>query len=264
MLRADYEASGPAFSTYGEDRMLATDRADLVQFGEIQLGSPPEHQNMRVLDWEKQSWSDPEDMTQEFRVKNTTVTVSLTGDTYFDEEWYDGGPYIGTDFGSNYTLNFVMDFAESSHAMTALLEFSRQVTDVEFSLLDIDLGPLTEEHPGFVDQVTIVGFLGEIPVLPSISSGSLNEVDGNVITGTFMQQTSTSYNLIHFDQPIDRISLLYGSGADAPIHPGRQGIGINDLHFTINNPEPGSIALAIIGCGVLAGRRYWKSRAARS
>lgn len=96
-------------------------------------------------------------------------------------------------------------------------------------------------------------FLGDVEVTPQlISRGVL--IDGNVLTGVPYEGPHGA--IVRFDQSIDRIELTFGNALGSPLDPGLQSFGVEDVHFTINNPEPGSIALAIVGCGVLVGRRY--------
>jgi len=264
MLRPEYNVADKAFSIYDDDKMLVA-VTDPVVLGEIQLGMPANHQNLRVLDWEAVNWTDPAARNQTFRLKNINVDVSFTGDTMFPPNEHFGGPDIWPlDSGERlreHGLLIPMDFTDASQTVTATLEFSRVVTDVEFGLQEISQRLATEELAGFADQVAVLGFLGNGAVAPLlISRGVL--VDGNVLTG--VPADGPHGAIVRFDQFIDRIELTYGNALGAVLDPGLQSFGVEDVHFTINNPEPGSIALAAIGCGVLVGRRYWKSRPERT
>lgn len=151
-----------------------------------------------------------------------------------------------------------VDFTDSSQALTAELDFSRIVTDVEFTLHNINMLERDEQYGRFADQITVRGFLGELEVAPDLTNLGGVLIEGNVLTGA---QTYGSLGaLVQFAQPIDRIELTFGNAAAVAFDPARQGYGITDLYFTINNPEPGSIALAAVGGAALLTRRLWRRR----
>lgn len=262
MLRPEYRHrfSHDSFSTFDENKMLDTDDRP-ASYGEIQLGVPAEHQNMRVLDWDQALRDDALRNEEHLRLKNIDVDVSFTGDLMFSSGDAGDRPHIHiVPSGSlgDYGLRVPVDFTDASQSLTTVLDFSRVVTDVEFGLHNLNLFEGSEEHGPFADQLTVRGFLGDVEVAPDITNLGGVLIEGNVLTGT--QPSGSLGALVLFAQPIDRIELSFSNAPGILLDPGQQGYGITDVNFTINNPEPGSIVLAAIGCGLLLACRLCRHR----
>lgn len=93
ILRPENRYGSPGFSTFDEDKMLASDYRPIV-FGEIQLGMPANQQNMRVLDWDQALRNRALGNEEHLQLKNVNVDVSFTGDLMFPSDESHDRPHV--------------------------------------------------------------------------------------------------------------------------------------------------------------------------
>lgn len=257
LVRLNYSSAG-GFSTYDEDLMLSVNDGS-THFGAVLFGGPEElRTSVQVLDWDSHPWQSKASLEQSFALNGVDLTVKLSGDTQFAplENTAEAGPFTGRqlsgDTPEENALNLVLDWSDSAQQLTTELGFSQVVRDVGFVLHDVDADP----ELAFVDEVTVVGYLGDAIVLPELLDGTANDVLGNTVTGVGPGALSDGDVQVYFSQPIDRIELLFGGGAHGALDPALQGISLHDVRFATIVPEPASIciaaALAFVG---LAARR---------
>jgi uncharacterized repeat protein (TIGR01451 family) len=110
-------------------------------------------------------------------------------------------------------------------AATIVMTLPTAVSQMQFSLFDID------RSATFIDQITVTGSFNGATVLPTLTNGLSNSVSGNVATGTATaSDTSADGTLtITFTSPVDRVTIIYGSGPGAPTNPSTQSMSIHDI-----------------------------------
>ncbi|MCB9290108.1 MAG: DUF11 domain-containing protein [Lewinellaceae bacterium] len=144
-----------------------------------------------------------------------------------------------------------MDAAAQGQYVENIITFSQPVSQLAFSILDIDeSGGQGVASLSYQDRVTVHGFLGgeEIPAgLSDITAGSgvlggsfdiasPNEYSGNGLTAN---GASADGNLaLQFPGDVDSVVIRLYAGPDGPANPGVQQIGLSDLNFCICRPAP--------------------------
>jgi hypothetical protein len=136
--------------------------------------------------------------------------------------------------------------ANSVTMTTAFKGFKSALTDVSFTLFDVDI----DNSRTWQDRVILKGFLGNQVVAPLFTPLSANNtiqiVDAYTIDGFRYDSNANRDNgnvLVRFASAIDRFELVFTDGDDiGNINPRGHGIGIGDITYTVSAvPEPASI-----------------------
>jgi hypothetical protein len=228
LVRLNFSHFG-GFSTFDQDMMLSVNDGP-TQFGAVLFGGPEEmRSSVQVLDWDANSWSSASSLEQTFALNGAELRVKLVGDTEFAplHDGVESGPFTGRqlsgDTPEENSLNLVLDWHDRAQQLTTELDFSQAVRDVGFQLHGVDADALF----AFVDEVTIVGFFGGELVLPELLGGAANVVSGNTVTGVAPGAEADGDVQVYFSQPIDRIELLFGAGANSSLDPVLQAISLD-------------------------------------
>ncbi|MEM6821785.1 MAG: hypothetical protein AAF558_07600 [Verrucomicrobiota bacterium] len=236
--------------------------------------------NALVLDWNNVAWNSG-DLTNSYdvdgdSVNDITITVSpdfttnspptgaftnLSSSGQFSP--VRDAVFTGGGGANNQNLYLGVDFGNRNQLITVTVAFTQTVTDVSFTLFDVDFN---------------FGQFRDIISLASATDGITN-FTGNFTTGTSHQvapfnlggqpfvfgnggsaNTSSAGNLgIDFgtDQ-INSFSFNYSStptfigDGGTPTNPGVQGIGLHDINFTVVPEVEGFVAVALM-CGLIFG-----------
>lgn len=219
-----------------------------------------------TFDWSTISWSDGS-LSGSQVVDGVTVTVSITGDTGFFISDY---PQITDDFTGGLSdpdvLDIFLNFNRDNRSITVTVTFSETVTDVNFTLFDVDTA---SDGNDFVDQVReIHANNGGGPDLAATVTGSANNtVSGSgttsaTVTGT-ASTSDTGFSSGNANATIDfgtntvtSFTFTYGNDSSAQFNPAQQGVGFYDIQFN-KVPEYHPALLAALACSLLA---LWKLR----
>ncbi len=104
----------------------------------------------------------------------------------------------------------------------------RSFNGVQFTIFDVDFFANQ-----FADRVEIVGSFGGNQVLPELTNGNANFVQGNVAIGDTLSADNEAFGnlVVTFNDPVDTILIRYGNHTTAPANPGQQGISLHDMIF---------------------------------
>jgi hypothetical protein len=77
----------------------------------------------------------------------------------------------------------------------------------------------------------VVGGFGGNQVLPQLTNGNANFVQGNIAIGDALSGDNEPLGnvVVTFNNPVDTITIRYGNHTTAPTNPGQQGISLHDL-----------------------------------
>jgi hypothetical protein len=120
--------------------------------------------------------------------------------------------------------------SSGSGPVTLDLEFDSSVTDVRFSVLDVDRSAGT----AWRDEIEVQAQLGTDPFFDGVGSPGAN-VDTVVTNRTYRGRTSTSNDEtladvgFVFDGPIDRVRIIYRRAAGTS----SQGIGLGNVEACV-------------------------------
>ena len=213
-----------------------------------------------ILDWDTTTWTAGS--------TNGTSTVSGIGAVGIGITTPTGGTWgniaalggqspaksstITGGFTAQQSLIQYIDFANQTQTAETTFTLPTTITGAQFRIYDLDFG-----SGQFADKVTITGYNGLTPVLPTVTNGVANYVSTNVAIGD-AESTDLSANgnvVVTFTGPIDRIVVSYGSHTTAPANPNGQAIALADMTFcrpqadlslskTVSNASP-SVGSAI-------------------
>lgn len=133
------------------------------------------------------------------------------------------------------------------------------MSNVNFQLVDVDA------NTGFNDRVTLSGTLTVTDVITGGRTYAAHDISGNVVqawNGTGSVTNSVCWtDLSDFEGAVQVVYggvsgfiFTYDNGPGALSNPVAQNMGIYDVSFTVA-PEPGTGALLILGCRLVALRR---------
>jgi len=188
---------------------------------------------IETLDWDSSSYDWGEnDTSNTYNVGSITVDIVATsnGSTFKMDE--DNEPEGGLSPVENVLwVEHESDSGSGTELLTITYTFSSAVNDFQTSIFDIDA-----KFGDFQDKVTVTGYIGGSPVLPTIVGSANNTVSGNIITGDIETNdtgvTSGNANAdIAFSSPIDSMIIEYGPGPSGGTK--KDIIGIYDFSFSL-------------------------------
>lgn len=123
-------------------------------------------------------------------------------------------------------LTVIADQANLSGVVTLTITLPRSFNGVQFTIFDVDFFANQ-----FADKVEVVGNLGGNQVMPVLTNGNANYVQGNVAIGDVLSADNEAFGnlVVTFSDPVDSITIRYGNHTTAPANPGQQGISLHDL-----------------------------------
>ncbi|HSJ78466.1 MAG TPA: proprotein convertase P-domain-containing protein, partial [Erythrobacter sp.] len=123
-------------------------------------------------------------------------------------------------------LTMIADQANLNGVVTLTITLPRSFNGVQFTIFDVDFFANQ-----FADKVEVVGNLGGAQVMPVLTNGNANYVQGNVAIGDVLSADNEAFGnlVVTFSDPVDRITIRYGNHTTAPANPGQQGISLHDL-----------------------------------
>ncbi|HSF11904.1 MAG TPA: proprotein convertase P-domain-containing protein [Erythrobacter sp.] len=123
-------------------------------------------------------------------------------------------------------LTVIADQANLAGDVEITVTLPRSFNGVQFTIFDVDFFANQ-----FADRVEVVGRFGGNQVLPVLTNGNANFVQGNVAIGDGLSADSEAFGnlVVTFDDPIDSFTIRYGNHTTAPANPGQQGISLHDL-----------------------------------
>jgi len=186
-----------------------------------------------TLDWDSSSYNWPENATvRNFTVGSISVnmTASSNGSSFTMDE--KSTPQGGLSPVENVVwTEHEPDSGSATELTTITYTFGSAINNFQTSIFDIDA-----KSGDYQDKVTVTGYLGAVPVLPTIVGSANNMVSGNSITGD--SQTSDTGSSsgdanadITFTSPIDSFVVEYGSGTTGLTE--KDHIGIYDFSFSL-------------------------------
>ena len=123
-------------------------------------------------------------------------------------------------------LTVIADQASQAGDVEMTITLPRSFNGVQFTIFDVDFFANQ-----FSDRVEVVGSFGGAQVLPVLTNGNANFVQGNVAFGDVLSADNESFGnlVVTFSDPVDTITIRYGNHGTAPANPGQQGISLHDL-----------------------------------
>jgi uncharacterized repeat protein (TIGR01451 family) len=123
-------------------------------------------------------------------------------------------------------LTVIADQADQAGDVEITITLPRSFNGVQFTIFDVDFFANQ-----FSDRVEVVGSVGGNQVLPVLTNGNANFVQGNVAIGDVLSADNEAFGnlVVTFSDPVDSITIRYGNHTTAPVNPGQQGISVHDL-----------------------------------
>jgi uncharacterized repeat protein (TIGR01451 family) len=123
-------------------------------------------------------------------------------------------------------LTVIADQANLAGEVELTITLPRSFNGVQFTIFDVDFFANQ-----FSDRVEVVGSFGGNQVLPELTNGNANFVQGNVAIGDTLSADNEAFGnlVVTFEDPVDTIVIRYGNHTTAPANPGQQGISLHDL-----------------------------------
>ena len=123
-------------------------------------------------------------------------------------------------------LAVIVNQTSRSNSAAINITLPRGFEGVQFTLFDVDFAPNQ-----FADRVTVTGSLSGTSVIPTLTNGNANYVNGNTAIGDFASDSDSGMGnvIVTFAGKVDRITISYGNHSTAPADPGQQGIGLHDI-----------------------------------
>lgn len=123
-------------------------------------------------------------------------------------------------------LTIIADQASLAGEVVTTITLPRSFNGVQFTIFDVDFFANQ-----FADRVEVVGSFGGNQVLPELTNGNANYVQGNVAIGDMLSADNESFGnvVVTFFAPVDTITIRYGNHTTAPTNPGQHGISLHDL-----------------------------------
>lgn len=123
-------------------------------------------------------------------------------------------------------LTVIADQSSQAGVVELTITLPRSFSGVQFTIFDVDFFANQ-----FADRVEVVGSFGGNQVLPQLTNGNANFVQGNIAIGDALSADNEALGnvVVTFSNPVDTITIRYGNHTTAPANPGQQGISLHDL-----------------------------------
>jgi hypothetical protein len=123
-------------------------------------------------------------------------------------------------------LTVIADQPNQAGVVQMTITLPRSFSGVQFTIFDVDFFANQ-----FADRVEVVGGFGGNQVLPQLTNGNANFVQGNIAIGDALSGDNEPLGnvVVTFNNPVDTITIRYGNHTTAPTNPGQQGISLHDL-----------------------------------
>ncbi len=206
----------------------------------------------------------------------TTITFSRTVFSDSDGGTFDLVPDLSTDFFSfegglsgNHAGHLEMTFNNENNDPADYLEltmsFSGPVTNLGFSILDVDFGPFAIWDDGvevFFNGINVKTDPSLFTVGPAVALDTKSYMDGFEGGATTVAANDPSGNIdLQFGAiPISNITIRYFATDDALGDPFSQFIGISDMAFVAAIPEP---TIPFVFLTMLLGGAAFRTRRSR-
>lgn len=186
-----------------------------------------------LFDWDGRSWSGGSTSGNYNLTGLGTVNFALSN----QGQWLNldqlGGqtPRTGNAITGGYSpaqnvLIQAVNMANRSQVASTVITLPAAVSGAQFRIFDVDYN-----ENQFADRVRVVGSLGGVPVMPTLTNGTSNYVIGNEAFGDVVTDDNRSGAnvVVTFTSAIDKITVEYGNWSDAPSDPGQQAIALHDI-----------------------------------
>ncbi|WP_417622737.1 DUF11 domain-containing protein [Parasphingorhabdus sp.] len=135
-----------------------------------------------------------------------------------------GGGAAGT-----LALYLIMNNNSNTETSTTTITLPAAVPGLQFKIFDVDYSP-----NAFTDKVTITGTHNGNTVLPILSNGTANYIDGNSAIGDGQSGATDAFGnvVVSFASPVSEIKISHGNHIPTtPNNSGTQAISIHDFTF---------------------------------
>lgn len=189
-----------------------------------------------LFDWDAQAWTAGA-TTGSFTVTGLgTVGIAVTnsGGVFLNDATLGGQSpaeqttVTGGLSPAQSSLEELVNISGQIPTVDTAITLGTAVPGVQFKIFDVDFA-----SGQFADKVTVTGYLGSNPVMPTLTNGVANWVSGNTAYGDAVSANASGNGnvVVTFTSPIDRIVINYGNHSYAPADPGQQGVALHDITF---------------------------------
>lgn len=178
------------------------------------------------------SWSPSGSLSQAYNVAGLgQIDFAITGPP---NGFINNTPSITTNYtgggaaGTRSLYLFVNNDSESD-IFTTVVSLPAAVPGLQFTIFDVDYA-----DNAFTDKVTITGKYNGNTVLPRLSNGTANYIDGNSAIGDGASRTTDGYGnvVVSFDSPVSEITVIHSNHLPTTRNnPRNQAISIHDFTF---------------------------------
>lgn len=176
-------------------------------------------------------------LSNSYTTSGESLDIAITGDTGFLQINPVSGnqtPELTTLTGGGLSpvennLLLFTNYGTQSNEILTTMDFNASgagVGGLSFTIFDADFG-----ENQFEDRIVVTGSLNGISINPILTESRANDVSGNTVLGDYPAVNNTDNGNIYvlFDQPVDQVQIVYGSGTNTPVNPGQQAIGLHDI-----------------------------------
>ena len=189
-----------------------------------------------LFDWDVQAWTTGA-TSGSFTVTglgSVGIAVTNSGGVFLNDATYGGQSpaeqtaVTGGLSPAQSSLEELVNLSGQTPTVDTTITLGTAVPAAQFKIFDVDFA-----SGQFADKVSVTGYLGSNPVMPTLTNGVANWVSGNTAYGDAVSANPSGNGnvVVTFDSPIDRIVINYGNHSYAPADPGQQGVALHDITF---------------------------------
>lgn len=205
-----------------------------------------------TFSWATYSWATPGALTQTYTgVGSPTrdITFTFSGDTGFLEtDRPETNEIITGGLGDQDNLFWSVNFDNTSRSVLLTITFNDYVTDVSFTVMDVDIN-YNLDDPNVVDsqdEIVVTGIHAiNGPVIPTLTATDPDYVSVVDNTATALDNVDNDQDngnvLVEFGEAITSVTILYREGPLSPEDPGGHGIALHNIDFTPSAPTAVSL-----------------------
>lgn len=205
-----------------------------------------------TFSWATYSWTTPGALSQPYTgVGSPTrdITFTFSGDTgFFEEDRPETNAIITGGFTPQNNLFWSVNFDNTSRSVLLTITFNDYVTDVSFTVMDVDIN-FNPGNPSLVDsqdEIVVTGnhaINGSVTPTLTATNPACVSISGNVATAqcNINNDQSGGNVLVVFNQAITSVTILYREGPLSPTNPEGHGIALHDINFTPSTPTAVSL-----------------------